>query len=199
MRWFRSLSVLLVAASMMSAGCGPKKDAESPKGETAKAAPKTKKAPPSEKKNPVPTDWEPIVHEAKQFGFMLPAGSTSEESNDGGIEMFRADLPDPYTVEVWVVTYRDKTLTKDDLWVDAEAVIKNNLKGTGVQMGPVVDLDGAFAVRDVSWTENNPIKGTVLIGTDINDNYIMVASCLEKDYAKNQETIDVIWQNFYLF
>lgn len=197
MRWFRSLSMVLVAASLMTAGCGRKKDVEAPKGEAPKA--QAKKAPPAAKKLPVPSDWEPIEHKTKQFGFMLPAGSTTEETNDSGIEMFRADLPDPYTVEVWVVTYRDKTLTKDDLWVDAEAVIKNNLKGTGIQMGNVVDLDSAFAVRDVSWTENNPIKGTVLIGTDVNDNYIMVASCLDADYAKNQETIDMIWQSFYLF
>ncbi|MFO0551089.1 MAG: hypothetical protein U0271_22050 [Polyangiaceae bacterium] len=194
------LTVALVVGCGGGGGGGNK--AEHPSNNTKKQTTEAKAAPPlppEKKKNPIPEDWEPFENKPKQFGFWLPTGSTTNDSTENGIEMFHADLPDPYPIEVWVVTYRDKTLSKEDLWVDVDAVISNNLKGTKLDLGPVVDLNNVFAVRDATWTEVSPIKGTVLVGTDINDNYIMIVSCREGDYESNHDTVDALWESFYLF
>ncbi|MBK8936841.1 MAG: hypothetical protein IPM79_04110 [Polyangiaceae bacterium] len=166
---------------------------------SVKAPDSAKKSPPTKKRLAVPEAWENFEHATKQFGFWLPQGSATEDLTDNGLDIFRAELPKPTNVEAWIYAYRDKTLTKADLWVDAEAAIKDHLKGTSIQMGPPEDLDEMFAVREATWTENNPVKGVVFVGTDVNDNYVMIVSSLASEYDANRDVIDQVWTNFYLF
>jgi len=67
------------------------------------------------KKVPVPTNWIYIYDDQKGYGFSVPEGSTGGSDTIEGIDLFVASTPAPAEVGIYVLSYKDKKLTKDDL------------------------------------------------------------------------------------
>ncbi len=164
------------------------KDEKKPEG-SAKAA----------KKNPVPDSWIYYYDETKGYGFSLPSGSEGENETIDGIDVMAATTPAPSEVDVFVLAYKNKELTKEDLLDDAV----NFLEGLGqkVTPGKLRSEGDDYAVADAASVHPTRGKGKlrILVGTDITDNYVMIIGTEEARFAANESIIDSIWGSFEMW
>lgn len=146
---------------------------------------------------PVPADWIYVSDEVKGYGFSVPAGTTGETDNGGGVDFFSATTPSG--VDMFVLAYRDKELTKEDLLKFAVTF----LEGMGQKVTPSA-LKGEsddYAVADATTTMEDGSKGKlrIMVGTDVSDNYVMILGADTDKFAANEKIIDEIWGSFEMW
>lgn len=151
----------------------------------------------------VPADWVPFEDKVKQYGFKVPANTEyatrKVKGPFGEEELFVGKLPEPHSGLIYVTTYRDKKLSKQDLQNDAKAIIEET-GSNNVAVSACTDVNDVFAVCDVAFDDKDGGgQGCVTVGVDQNDNYIMIVASPKKDFGKNKDTLNAICENFYLF
>lgn len=165
------------------------KGAKKPEG-TAKTA---------SKKVPVPSDWVYMYDDVKGYGFYIPAGSNGESQTVEGIDVFVGGTPAPSEVAIFVLAYKDKTLTKEDLLNDAVKFLEG--LGETVQAGKLTAESDEYSLAEATTTnaEGGKSKMKILVGTDVTDNYVMIVGTDESKFEANKEIIDAIWGSFEMW
>lgn len=153
----------------------------------------------SAKKNPVPDSWVYVYDSEKGYGFSLPEGSTGEMEKLEGIDVMVATTPAPSEVDVFVLAYKDETLSKEDLLNDAVKFLED--MGQKVTPGKLKAESDEYAVADATTVLSNGSKGKIriLVGTDVTDNYVMIIGTEESKFAANESIIDQIWGSFEMW
>ena len=147
----------------------------------------------------VPKNWDYIYDKKKGYGFYVPAGSTLESETYKRIDISVLTTPAPTYLDIYVLAYKDKTLTKDDLLDMAVAFLEG--LGEKVTAGKLQAESEDYAVADALTEHPTEGKGKmrILVGTDITDNYILIVGTNLKDFAPNEKTIDTIWGSFEMW
>ena len=154
------------------------------------------------KNNPVPESWIDIYDETKGYSFSVPEGTTGGSDTNGGVDVFVATTPTPSEIGVFVLAFKDKTLTKDDLIETARKfmVEMSEGKGTATMGSPKAESEDYSIVDAAIKNEGKSNKARVLVGTDVTDNYIMILICEnEEKFAANEKVIDEIWGSFEMW
>lgn len=146
---------------------------------------------------PVPADWIYVYDENKGYGFSVPAGTTGETDDGGGIDFM--SLTTPSNIDMFVLAYKNKELTKEDLLSDAVAFLEG--LGQKVIPGKLKAESDDYAVADATTTLSDGRKGTlrILVGTDVTDNYVMILGTDADKFAANEKIIDEIWGSFEMW
>lgn len=165
-----------------------------------KASNLPKKELPADKRVAIPKDWITFYDEAKGYEFSVPKGAATEFESSNGLDYFEAKLPAPSKVEVYVFSYNDKTLSKEDLIEDAVAFLKNGGE-KNIMMTKPQEMNEQYALVDISSTDDKGVKlkYKLLVATDVTDNYLLYVSVPEGEYKANEELIDKIWSSFGMY
>jgi hypothetical protein len=151
------------------------------------------------KNNPVPDNWIEVYDEQKGYSFSIPEGTSGGSQTTEGIDVFTATTPAPNEISIFVLAYKDKTLTKEDLLDHAVKF----LEGLGVKVTPgkLKGESDDYAVADAETVDKdgNKEKQRILVGTDISDNYVMILNAPEAKFAADEKTIDEIWGSFEIW
>lgn len=153
----------------------------------------------SAKKNPVPDSWVYVYDDQKGYGFSLPEGSTGEMQKLEGIDVMVATTPAPSEIDLFVLAYKDETLTKEDLLNDAVKFLEE--LGQKVTPGKLKAESDEYAVADATTVMPSGEKARlrILVGTDVTDNYVMIIGTEEAKFAANESIIDQIWGSFEMW
>jgi hypothetical protein len=181
------------------------KPATTTKVEAPKTALKDEKKPAADtnakkaKSNPVPDNWINLYDESKGYGFSVPAGTTGGSQNAEGIDVFTATTPAPNEIAIFVLAYKDKTRTKEDLLNDAVKFLEG--MGLTVTPGKLQGEGDDYAVADATTVakDGTKEKQRIMVGTDVTDNYVMILNTAEDKFAADEKTIDEIWGSFEMF
>lgn len=151
------------------------------------------------KKIPVPKNWEYIFDKKKGYGFHVPVGSSLETDSFKGVDVAALTTPAPTNIDIFVLAFKDKTFTKDDL-LDTAVLFLEEM-GQEVTPGQLRAESEDYAVADATTVHPTLGKGKlrILVGTDITDNYIMIIGTTLKNFAANEKTIDTIWGSFEMW
>lgn len=147
--------------------------------------------------NVIPKAWTYVYEKKKGYGFYVPSGTT------GGLETInKVDLTilkTPQNIDIFVLAFKDKTLTKEDL-LDTALEFLTEL-GQKVTPGELTGESDNYAVADATTELPDGAKGNlrVLVGTDVTDNYIMIIGADTKTFKANEATIDLIWGSFEMW
>jgi hypothetical protein len=151
------------------------------------------------KSNPVPDSWVYVYDEVKGYGFSVPEGTTGGQQTYDGVDVYAATTPAPNEISIFVLAFKDKTLTKEDLLDQAVEF----LEGLGVKATPgkLKGESDDYAVADATTVDKdgNKEKQRILVGTDVTDNYVMILNTDESKFAANEKTIDEIWGSFEMW
>ena len=149
------------------------------------------------KQYPVPKDWDYIYDKKKGYGFYVPTGSTMDSETYKGVDV--TGLTTPTNVDIYVIAFKDKTLTKEDLLETAVLFLEE--LGHKVTPGTLKAESEDYAIADATSThaEFGKSKLRVLVGTDITDNYIMIIGATVKNFDANEKIIDTIWGSFEMW
>ena len=192
---------VLMAGAVIAGGCSKASNTNTKNASNSNAAPAAKagdkKSVPAAKVVPVPENWIAMVDEEKGYGFKVPEGTHRENQNADGIDVFVAKTPEPSSVGVFVMAFKDKTLTKDDLLKFAEKFLEG-LGEKNVKIGDLVELSDDYSLGTISSVDEKGkvTKGKVLVATDVSDNYVMLLGTDESEYKENEKIIDEIWGSF---
>ncbi|MFS8085976.1 MAG: hypothetical protein ACMG6H_10130, partial [Acidobacteriota bacterium] len=97
-------------------------------------------------------------------------------------------------------SFKDKTLTKDDLIKRAENILKSmDEKDIKIDAPKEISADYSLATFTSTGKDGKPGKGKILVGTDVTDNYIMLVGGEADKFAANEKTIDEIWGSFGMY
>lgn len=162
--------------------------------------PTTGKAKTVRSKISVPKNWDYIYEKKKGYGFYVPSSSEVEFTQAGGLDATIITTGDPTNLFVTVLAYKDKTLTKDDLLLDAVEFLEE----MGEKVTPIGNLraeSANYAVADALTVSEDKTRGKVriLVGTDVTDNYVMIIGSTPENFAANEKTIDLIWGSFEMW
>jgi len=151
------------------------------------------------KKIPVPKNWDYIYDQKKGYGFHVPASSVAESRKVDGVDVMIINTGAPTDIDIFVLAFKDKTLTKEDL-LDAAVVFLEEL-GQTVTPGTLKGESEEYAVADATTVLEDGSKGKlrILVGTDITDNYIMIIGATPANFSANEKTIDTIWGSFEMW
>lgn len=195
---------LLSALALVAVGCSHKRVANSihtsstPETPTSPVAKLNEKKPPAT--NPVPSDWVRMYDDIKGYEFMVPQRTEHKSETVDGVDVYMASVPAPYEIGVMVVAFKDKTLTKDELFERAENILKS-LEEKDIKIGPAKELSDDYSLATFTSTgqDGKAGKGKILVGTDVTDNYIMLVGGDAEKFAINEKTIDEIWGSFGMY
>lgn len=154
------------------------------------------------KNNPVPDSWIDIYDEQKGYSFSVPEGTTGGSDSKEGIDVYVAKTPAPSEIGVIVLSFKDKTLSKDDLLDTAKTFIEEMSEGKEtVTMGALKAESEDYSIADAATkADGKPNKARILVGTDVTDNYIMILMCEDAEkFAANEKVIDEIWGSFEMW
>lgn len=153
----------------------------------------------AKKNNPVPADWVYFYDDKRGYGFSIPKGTTSDTDDSNGIDFTGLTTPAPSNIDIFVLAYKDKTLTKDDLLDDAVSFLQG--LGQKVTPGKLKAESEDYAVADATTVLEDGRKGTlrILVGTDVTDNYVMILGTDTDKFAANEKIIDEIWGSFEMW
>ncbi len=154
------------------------------------------------KNNPVPESWIDIYDEQKGYSFSVPEGTTGGSDSNGGVDVYVAATPAPSEIGVYVLAFKDKTLSKEDLIETARKFMVEMSEGTGTAtMGSPRAESEIYSIVDAAIkNQGKSNKARVLVGTDVTDNYIMILLCEnEEKFAANEKVIDEIWGSFEIW
>ncbi len=151
------------------------------------------------KNNPIPANWIYVYDDVKGYGFSVPDGSEGESETIEGIDVMAVTTPAPSEIDIFVLAYKDKTRTKEDLLNDAVEF----LEGLGQKVTPgalkAESDDYAVADADTVHPERGKVKLRIMVGTDVTDNYVMIIGTEESRFAANESIIDSIWGSFEMW
>jgi len=172
------------------------------KSDKAKPALTTEKKPEgtakTAKSNPVPSDWIYVYDENKGYGFSVPAGTTGGQETSEGMDVFVASTPTPSELGIVVISFKDKSMTKDNLLDVAVKFLEG--MGETVQAGKLTDEGDDYAVAEATtMADGKKGKAKILVGTDVTDNYVLIIGGDEEKYTANRKTIDEIWGSFEMW
>ena len=189
--------------ALVAAGCSQKPAANTassptPKPAASAAAKKTEKKAPST--NPVPADWIRMHDDAKGYEFQVPQGTKDAQDTKDGVDVYMANVPEPYDIGVMVVAFKDKTLSKEDLIKKAEDILKA-FEEKDIKIEPAKELSDDYSLSTFTSTgkDGKPGKGKILVATDVTDNYIMFVGGDADKFSANEKTIDEIWGSFGMY
>jgi len=145
---------------------------------------------------PVPDSWINMYDKAKGYGFAVPEGTTGGTKQMQGIDIFIATTPAPNEIAIFVLSYKDKKKTKEDLLNDAVKFLEG--MGLTVTKGKLNAESDDYAVADASTVapDGTKEKQRILVGTDVTDNYVMILNTPADKFEANEPTIDKIWGSF---
>ena len=151
------------------------------------------------KKVVVPENWIYLADEVKGYGFWMPDGSVGDTSSVEGMNTFVADTPAPTDVNVTVLAWKDKNLSKDDLLKMAVETLKN--MGETATPGKLTEISEDYDLAEATSVDSagKKWKMKILVGTDVTDNYVMIVASPEDKYQANVDVIDTIWGNFEMY
>lgn len=151
------------------------------------------------KSNPVPANWIYVYDDVKGYGFSVPEGSEGQSDTVEGIDVMAVTTPAPSEIDVFVLAYKDKTRTKEDLLNDAVEFLEG--LGQKVTPGTLKAESDDYAVADATTVLEGGEKGKlrILVGTDVTDNYVMIIGTEESKFAANESIIDSIWGSFEMW
>ena len=199
----KRILLLLSALALLTGGCAQKPATNTatatPKPGSSPAAKTTKKLPEA-KVNPVPADWITMADEVKGYEFQVPQGTQHQTDTTGGVDVYAANVPAPYDINVLVFAFKDKTLTKDDLMKRVEAALAAmGEKDIKIEKATEISEDYSIATMSSVDKDGKTTKGKVLVATDVTDNYIMLVGTDADKYSANEKTIDEIWGSFGMY
>lgn len=152
--------------------------------------------------NPVPDNWIDIYDEQKGYSFAVPGGTTGGSDTKDGVDVYVAKTPAPSEIGVIVLSFKDKTLSKENLLDTAKEFIQGMSDGKAtVTMGALQAESDDYSIADaVTKGDGKSNKVRILVGTDVSDNYIMILACEdEAKFAANEKVIDEIWGSFEIW
>jgi hypothetical protein len=195
--------VILMAFAVAAGACSKAANTNTKNANTknANAAPAAStgasKALPPAKVVPVPADWIAMVDEQKGYGFKVPAGTDHQIQNSNGIDVYVAKTPEPSSVQVFVMAFKDKTLSKDDLLKFATSFLEG-MGEKNVKVGELTELSDDYSLGTISSVDEkgNITKGKVLVATDVTDNYVMLLGTDQSEFKENEKIMDEIWGSF---
>ncbi len=152
------------------------------------------------KKIPVPKNWDYIYDKKKGYGFYVPSNSDVEYIKAGKVDVMVINTGSPTDIDIFVLTYKDKTLTKGDL-LDFALTFLEELGQTVTPTGALKAESEDYALGDATTVLEDGSRGRlrILVGTDITDNYIMIIGADPKNFTANERTIDTIWGSFEMW
>jgi hypothetical protein len=193
---------VLTAVGLTAAGCGKAPDTSTKPAATASpaAAAKTQKAKmtvPTAKVVPVPENWVAMTDDDKGYGFKIPEGTERKSQTYNGVDVFMAKTPAPSSVSAFVMAYKDKNASKDDLLKLASGVLES-MGEKDVKITDVVELSDDYSLAMISSVDDKGkvTKGKVLVATDVTDNYVMLLGSDESEFKENEKIMDEIWGSF---
>ena len=160
------------------------------------ALPQQKK-PPASKVVPHPENWITLTDKKKGYSFDVPQGTVSGTQKSSELDLFMAVVPEPYGVGVLVMAFKDPKLSKDDL-INFATGAMNGMNVKNFKVVDVVELNDDYSLGTYTALNNEgkPIRGKVLVATDVTDNYVMIVGTEVSKYKANEEIIDEIWGSF---
>ena len=146
---------------------------------------------------PVPANWITMEDGKKGYSFEVPEGTEHHNERANGVDVFIAGLPKPSEVGVMVMAFKDPNLTKDDLVKVASGALEG-LGAKKVKIGNLTELSADYSLASYTALneEGKPVKGKVLVATDVTDNYVMLVGTEEPQYQASEKIIDQIWGSF---
>jgi len=201
----KRILLLLSALTLLTGACAQKPAANTatatpkPASSPASSAKTTKKLPES-KVNPVPADWITMADEVRGYEFKVPQGTEHKTDTVNGVDVYAANVPAPYDINVLIFAFKDKTLTKDDLMKKVEGVL-TSMGEKDVKVTDIKELSDDYSLASISSVDEKgkTTKGKVLVGTDVTDNYIVMVGTEENKFTANEKTIDEIWGSFGMY
>lgn len=192
-----------IALSVAASGCKVSMNSgtasPSPAAKAAASAPASgaTKTLPAAKTVPVPANWITMSDEGKGYSFQVPEGTEHSVEHEKGMDIYIASTPAPTSIGVLVIAFKDPSLTKADLIKSAVGALEG-LKAKNVKIGDLTELspDYSLATYTALNGEGKPVRGKVLVGTDVTDNYVMLVGAEESEYKANEKVIDEIWGSF---
>ncbi|MBL8207436.1 MAG: hypothetical protein JNM09_24600 [Blastocatellia bacterium] len=156
-----------------------------------------KKSPPASKVVPAPDDWVTMIDKKKGYSFQVPKGTEFFNNKANGTDVFMGFTPEPTVVGVMVMAFNDPKLTKDDLINFATGALEG-LKATKIKISDLVELsnDYSLGTYNALSKDGTPVKGKVLVATDVTDNYVMIVGTQASEFKASEEIIDEIWGSF---
>jgi hypothetical protein len=202
----KRILLLLSAAALLTGGC-----AQKPATNTATSTPATSASPaagaakttkklPESKVNPVPADWITMSDEVRGYEFKVPQGTQHKTDTVNGVDVYAANVPAPYDINVLIFAFKDKTVSKDELMKRVEGVLQS-MGEKDVKVTDIKELSDDYSVASISSVDEKgkTTKGKVLVGTDVTDNYIVMVGTDADKYSANEKTIDEIWGSFGMY
>ncbi|GAC1537041.1 MAG: hypothetical protein NVS3B10_01280 [Polyangiales bacterium] len=181
----------------------------------AKTPPKDKKQnhlsdalPSSVEKHPVPKHWGTIYDDVRLFAFQVPDDSeiksdetTCDMSSDGKCEYIEAYPPKPNDFEVDFFSFKDASLTQEDLVNAANAWFDADDKATDVHLDDPVRINKRSQLVHYTFTNAKGVKekGSLLVFTDVSDNYFLFVETEVDAFEENKNTMDAVWQSFTIY
>lgn len=164
------------------------------------ANPQQKKTPPASKVVPHPADWVTISDSKKGYSFDVPKGTDYNSQladKRSNVDVFAAVTPEPTRVGIFVFAFKNPKLSKDNLLDFAEETLQNGGQ-TKIKFGNITDLSDDYSLAPITLLnkEGAPVRGKVLVATDVTDNYVMIVMCEESKFKANENVIDEIWGSF---
>ena len=202
----KRILLLISVLALVAAGCGQKpatntaSSTPAPGASPAAATAKTTKRLPENKVNPVPADWITMSDEVRGYEFKVPQGTQHKTDTVNGVDVYAANVPAPYDINVLIFAFKDKTLTKDDLMKRVEGVLQS-MGEKDVKVTDIKELSDDYSVASISSVDEKgkTTKGKVLVGTDVTDNYIVMVGTEADKFTANEKTIDEIWGSFGMY
>lgn len=188
-----TLAGVLVFGVAVSGATAAKTVAAVPKGQ--------KKTSPGAKKHPVPANWITMANKVKGYEFQVPEGTTYKTETVKGMDVYLAQTPAPTEIGILVVAFKDKTLTREDLFKIAGSILEN-FGQTNIHVDAVEELSPDYALADATSVDSGDKTKTryrVLVATDKTDNYIMIVGTDEEKFKAHHEIIDEIWGSFSMY
>jgi hypothetical protein len=126
-----------------------------------------------------------------------PEGTEHKTMNSEGMDIFFAKTAEPSSVSVFVMAFKDKTLTKDDLLKFASKFLEN-MAEKNIKIGDLTELSDDYSLATISSVDakGKTTRGKVLVATDVSDNYVMLLGTDDAEYKENEKIIDGIWGSF---
>lgn len=186
-----------LAALALSLTVIPTRNAKAANNSTVVVNQQQKKSPPASKVVPVPDDWITMSDKKKGYSFQIPKGTEFMSNKSKGVEVFFGFTPEPSAVGILVMAFKDPKMTKTDL-VNFAAGGMQGLEFTEVKISDLVELSADYSLGTFTALNRagKPVRGKVLVATDVTDNYVMTVGSEETLFKANEKIIDEIWGSF---
>jgi hypothetical protein len=147
----------------------------------------------------IPKDWVYIYDRKKGYGFSVPGDSIGESTTNKGIDLMSITTPAPLAVDIFVLVFKDKRFTKDDVMEVAVTFLEE--LGQKVTPGNIVGESEDYLVIDADTVHPELGKGKlrIMVATDITDNYVMILGADDKTFKASEKLIDQIWGSFEMW